>query len=56
VTALAALVIASGRLGSHPSPLAVRKRIQGTARDIGSSGYDKRYGYGLVDAAAAVAH
>jgi serine protease len=55
VTAIAALVIASGRLGSHPSPPAVRKRIEGTARDIGPPGYEKRYGHGLVDAAAAVA-
>jgi serine protease len=54
VTAIAALVIASGELGSHPSPAAVQKRIEDTARDIGPPGYDKRYGYGLVDAAAAV--
>jgi serine protease len=32
----------------------VQKRIEDTARDIGPPGYDKRYGYGLVDAAAAV--
>jgi serine protease len=55
VSAIAALVIASGELGAHPSPAAVQQRIEQTARDLGPSGYDKRYGYGLVDAAAAVA-
>jgi serine protease len=55
VSAIAALVIASKRLGSNPSPGAVQKRIQSTARDLGASGYDKHYGYGLVDAARAVA-
>jgi len=55
VSAIAALVIASGRLGSNPTPAAVLKRIESSARDIGPAGYDKRYGHGLVDAAAAVA-
>lgn len=55
VAAIAALVIASGRLGPHPTPAAVQRRIEHTARDAGASGYDKRYGFGLVDAAAAVA-
>jgi serine protease len=55
VTATAALVIATGAAGSHPSPTAVRKRIEDTARDLGAPGYDKRYGYGLIDAAAAIA-
>jgi serine protease len=55
VSAIAALVIASGRLGSNPSPNAVQQRLESTARDLGASGYDKHYGYGLVDAAAAVA-
>jgi serine protease len=54
VSAIAALVIASGVVGSHPKPYQVRNRIQGTARDLGPPGYDKRYGYGLVDATAAV--
>jgi serine protease len=54
VTAAAALVIASGVVGSHPRPGTVQHRLQDTARDLGASGYDKRYGYGLVDAAAAV--
>jgi hypothetical protein len=55
VSAIAALVIASGRIGSHPAPDAVMHRIEQRARDAGPPGYDKRYGYGLVDAAAAVA-
>jgi serine protease len=55
VTAIAALVIASGRIGSSPGPDAVLRRIEERARDLGPPGYDKRYGFGLVDAAAAVA-
>jgi serine protease len=55
VSAIAALIIASGRLGPHPSPDAVLKRIEDTARDIGPPGFDRRYGFGLVTAAAAVA-
>ena len=55
VAAIAALVIASGRIGSHPSPGHVQSRIEQAARDLGPSGYDKRYGYGLANAAAAVA-
>jgi serine protease len=54
VTAAAALVIASGVVGSHPRPGTVLHRLEDTARDLGAPGYDKRYGYGLVDAAAAV--
>jgi serine protease len=54
VTAIAALVLASGRLGPHPAPEAVQNRIEDTARDIGAPGRDDHYGYGLADAAAAV--
>ena len=54
VTALAALVLATKVIGSKPSPDAVAPRIESTARDIGPPGYDTRYGYGLVDAAAAL--
>jgi serine protease len=53
VSAIAALVIASGVLGAHPTPAQVKLRIQRTARDLGPKGYDRRYGFGLVDAAAA---
>lgn len=53
VSATAALVIASGILGPDPSPDAVERRLEATARDLGPAGYDTRYGYGLVDAAKA---
>jgi serine protease len=55
VTATAALVIASGVLGPHPSPDEVQDRLEQTARDLGASGYDSLYGWGLVNAAAATA-
>ena len=54
VAGLAALIIASRRLGRHPSPDAVERRIEETARDIGPPGFDVRYGHGLIDAAAAL--
>jgi serine protease len=54
VAGLAALVIASRRLGRHPSPAAVRALIERTARDAGPPGFDVRYGHGLIDAAAAL--
>ena len=53
VSASAALVIASGVVGVHPTPDAVARRLEGTARDLGVPGHDRRYGAGLVDAAAA---
>lgn len=55
VSAIAALIIATHRLGKHPTPAAVRARIMATARDIGAPGYDSHYGAGIVDAAAALA-
>jgi serine protease len=55
VSAAAALLIASGRLGKNPSPNAVRRRLMDTARDLGAPGYDSRYGAGLLDVAAALA-
>lgn len=55
VSAIAALIIATGVLGTHhPSPLAVENRIKQTARDLGPVGVDRRYGYGLVNAYAAI--
>jgi serine protease len=54
VAGLAALIIASQRLGPNPSPGAVQQLIEQTARDIGPPGYDIRYGHGLIDAAAAL--
>lgn len=53
--AVAALIIASGRLGRDPSPAAVEQRMKDTARDLGAPGIDTRYGVGLIDAAAALA-
>lgn len=54
VSGVAALLIGSGRLGRNPSPVAVERRLKRTARDIGAPGYDYRYGWGLLDAAAAL--
>jgi serine protease len=53
VSAAAALVIASGVLGPDPAPSAVERRLQTTARDLGTPGYDKSFGWGLLNAAAA---
>lgn len=54
VAASAALLIASGRLGKHPSANAVAQRLEHTARDLGPPGYDTRYGWGLVQPATAL--
>jgi serine protease len=54
VAAAAALLIASKRLGSHPTANAVEQRLEHTARDLGVPGYDTRYGYGLVQPALAL--
>jgi serine protease len=53
VSATAALVVASGVLGPDPTPDAVERRLEATARDLGPAGYDTRYGFGLIDAAKA---
>jgi serine protease len=55
VSAVAALIIATKRLGAHPTPAQVKQRIEATAHDLGAPGPDQRYGFGLVDAAAALA-
>jgi serine protease len=52
VAAIAALLIATKRLGPHPSPHAVEARIKETAHPTDRP---DRYGAGLVDAAAALA-
>jgi serine protease len=54
VSGIAALIIATGKLGPNPSPGAVQNHIQATARDLGAPGFDTSYGHGLVDAAAAL--
>jgi serine protease len=51
VAAIAALIIATKRLGPHPSPRNVEAHIEATARPAGPR---DRYGAGLVDAAAAL--
>jgi serine protease len=54
VSAAAALLIASKRLGPNPSPEDVEARLKATARDLGVPGEDTRYGAGLLNAAAAL--
>ena len=51
VSAIAALVIATKRLGAHPSPRDVEEHLEATARPTDRP---DRYGAGLVDAAAAL--
>ncbi|HLI32032.1 MAG TPA: S8 family serine peptidase [Solirubrobacteraceae bacterium] len=55
VSATAALVIASGVLGHHPTPDQVITRLKVTARPLGSAKDRSYYGAGLLDAAAATA-
>jgi len=55
VAATAALVIASGVIGKHPSPAALTARLLATARKLGYPGDERLYGAGLLDAAAATA-
>src|SRR5436305_4342061 len=55
VSAVAALVIASGVLGRHPSPEKVLARLEATAQPLGGAAPNASYGYGLVDAGAATA-
>lgn len=54
VSGVAALVIASGIIGAKPTPYALQRRLEATARDLGRPGRDRHYGAGLVDAGAAV--
>jgi serine protease len=53
VAATAALVIASGIIGPHPSPDAILGRLESTAAALGDGQPNANYGYGLVDAGAA---
>lgn len=55
VSAAAALVIATKVIGRRPTPTAIERHLKRTARDLGPPGYDRRYGWGLLDAAAATA-
>jgi serine protease len=54
VAAVAALIIASGVLGRHPTPTQIKRRLMETALPLGSASDHRDYGAGLVDAAAAV--
>ena len=51
VSAIAALIIATNRLGANPSPQAVEAHLEATARPTDRP---DRYGAGLVDAGAAL--
>lgn len=55
VAATAALLIASGVLGKHPTPAQLIARMRATARKLGGGGDEALYGAGLLDAAAATA-
>ena len=55
VAGLAALVIASGVLGRHPSPERVLAHLEATAQKLGGATPNPTYGYGLIDAGAATA-
>jgi serine protease len=55
VAATAALIIASGVIGRHPTPAQLTARLRSTARRLGGGGDEGLYGAGLVDAAAATA-
>jgi serine protease len=55
VSAIAALVIASGAIGPKPTPAQIEQHLKATAVDLGKPGPDARYGWGRVDAARATA-
>jgi thermitase len=57
VSGLAGLIFSKGGHEGHParwSPAEVRSRIESTARDLGTPGKDPIYGYGVINAQAAV--
>ena len=53
VAGAVALVLAARILGADPTPGAVERHLETTARDLGAPGRDRYYGAGLLDAAAA---
>jgi serine protease len=55
VAAAAALVIASGVLGAHPTPEQLRARLEQTAQPLGVGRPNYEFGWGLLDAGAATA-
>jgi hypothetical protein len=54
VTGVVALIVGAGVLGPAPTPGAIQRRLDVTARDLGPPGRDPYYGAGLVDAANAL--
>ena len=54
VSGVAALLIATRRLGANPSPAALERQLERTSRDLGAPGFDARYGYGLLNASSAL--
>ncbi|MDX6692034.1 MAG: serine protease [Solirubrobacteraceae bacterium] len=55
VSGVAALVLSAGVIGRHPPPSELARRLMATARDLGAPGWDRVYGAGLLDGAAATA-
>jgi serine protease len=55
VSATAALIIASGVLGPHPTPDQIEARLKATAQHLGTPSPNRQFGYGLLDAGAATA-
>jgi serine protease len=55
VSAIAALVVASGVIGPNPTPDQIESRLKSTATDLGKPGPDPRYGAGMVNAGRATA-
>ncbi len=55
VSAVAAMIIASGVIGRRPSPDQILGRLEATAQPLGGSKPNQNYGYGLIDAGAATA-
>jgi serine protease len=55
VSSAAAMVIASGVLGAHPTPDAILARLEATARHLSGATPNDKYGYGLLDIGAATA-
>jgi serine protease len=53
VSAAAAMVIASGVIGRHPTPAQILARLESTAKSLGGAKPNDDYGYGLVDIGAA---
>jgi serine protease len=53
VTAAAAMVIASGVIGRHPTPAQILARLEQTAQPLGTTRPNDNYGYGLLDIGAA---